>query len=121
MRRVTLDQAAKRPPAIDLRLPATGARVWSAFWEIERSRQGGYGPQAFTYVEIEAWTRLTAADLAPWQVRALMEMDTARRGAWSEVQEEERGRPDGLSRVVSFSNTAAVERMFDRFGDVRDV
>lgn len=98
-----------------------GEPVWSAFWGIERSRQSGYSPQAFTYTEIEVWTRLADRSLAPWEVSAIMEMDAARREAWGQLRDAEEGRPDGLVRVVSFSNAAAAERMFDRMGDVRDV
>lgn len=57
-------------------LPALGARVWSAFMTLNRRRQsGGLGINPLTFAEIEAWTRLTAAELLPWEVRALTAID----------------------------------------------
>lgn len=127
MRRVTLDQAAGRTtePAAH-RLPPLGEGAWAAFWAIERTRQGGMGgAQAFTYVEIEAWTRLADQSLAPWEVEALMAMDSARREVWSQQRDDEDGRPQGPNgeaprRVVSFRDAGAVERLLDGFGEVRD-
>lgn len=127
MRRVTLDQAASR--IVDIaahRLPPLGEGAWTAFWAIERTRQGGMGgAQSFTYAEIEAWTRLSQQPLAPWEVEALTAMDSARREVWGQQRDAEEGRPQGPNgeaprHVVSFSNADAVERMFDRFGDVRE-
>lgn len=113
-----MDQAAGRRANIaDLRLPPLGEQVWSAFWRIEQSRQGGFGPQAFTYLEIEAWARLVQNPLAPWEVEAIMSMDVARRAALDAGKGEER--PPGLTRLVS-AHSEAAERMFDRFGEVRD-
>lgn len=78
------------------------------------------GPQAFAYVEIEAWSRLYRQDLAPWEVEAIMDMDVARRNAWAESKTDGTERPPGITRLVSFQNVEAAERMFDRFGEVRD-
>lgn len=120
MRRVTLDQAGKRrTDHADLRLPPLGESLWSAFWRIEQGRQGGMGPQAFTYQDIEAWTRLADHPLSPWEVEIVMAMDVARREAWNETKDDA-SRPPGMRRIVSFRNVAAAERMFDRFGEVRD-
>lgn len=127
MRRVTLDQAAGRitDPAAH-RLPPLGESAWAAFWSIERTRQGGMGgAQAFTYAEIESWTRLADQPLAPWEVEAVVAMDGARREVWGQQQDGEDGRlhgpnGEGVRRVVSFSDPSAVERMLDGFGDVRD-
>jgi hypothetical protein len=120
VRRVTLDQAAKRPTSLaDLRLPPLGDPIWSAFWRIEQSRQGGYGPQAFTYVELEAWTRLADETLAPWEVEGIMAMDVARREALSADKPEAEAKPAGMRRLVR-ANSKAAEAMFDRFGEVRD-
>lgn len=127
MRRVTLDQAAGRiTDAAAHRFPPLGEGAWAAFWAIERTRQGGMGgAQAFTYAEIEAWTRLADQALAPWEVEALTAMDSARREVWGRQRDEDDGRPQGPNgeaprHVVSFSNASAVERMLDGFGDVRD-
>jgi hypothetical protein len=121
VRRATLDQVAgRKTPVQGLRLPPAGEDIWTAFWRIEQSRQGGMGPQAFAYAEIEAWSRLSRHDLAPWEVEAIMDMDVARRNAWAESKPENGERPPGVRRLVSFRNVEAAERMFDRFGEVRD-
>lgn len=57
--------------------------------------------------------------LSPWEVDIIMAMDVARRSAWDETKDEA-SRPPGLRRLVSFRNVEAAERMFDRFGEVRD-
>lgn len=118
---MTLDQAGKRRSDLDsLRLPSLGDELWAAFWRIEQSRQGGAGgPQAFTFAEIEAWARLADQPFGPGDLEAIMAMDVARRTAWDEVKDAGT-RPPGMRRLVSFRDHAAAERMFDRFGDVRD-
>ncbi|MBB06338.1 MAG: hypothetical protein CML03_12645 [Pseudooceanicola sp.] len=52
--------------------------IWSAFCDLSRTRaKGPEGPQAISYAEIEAWTRLMNVPLSPHHVRTLMAMDRA--------------------------------------------
>ncbi|WP_426314527.1 phage tail assembly chaperone [Methylobacterium fujisawaense] len=63
-----------------LRIPTEAEHVWAWFWDLERGRRAGFSPEPFAYADIAAWARLCGEELRPWEVRALMAMDGARRG-----------------------------------------
>lgn len=50
--------------------------VWFTFWELSAARgSNGFGPNALTFTEIQAWSDLSDQPLSPWEVRALKVMD----------------------------------------------
>lgn len=52
--------------------------VWLDFLEVCGHRGStGHGPAPLTYPDLEAWARLTGADVSPWRVRVLMAVDRA--------------------------------------------
>lgn len=74
-------------------IPAAGEHLWQWFWEIGSGRgPGGFGPEALSYQEIDAWTRLTGWNLTSWEVSAIKMMDQAYLRGVSEVAKEERQR-----------------------------
>lgn len=94
--------------------------MWLAFWQLEQARQTPFeAPQPFSYVEIDAWCRLTGQTLAPWELAAIMEMDVARRVAIAESQEVTQT-PEGVRRTVSLRDVKTAESLFDSFGTVID-
>lgn len=58
-------------------LPREGAYLWNSFIDLHSTRGGGFGPAAITFVEIEAWSRLTASPLEPWEVSIIRAIDDA--------------------------------------------
>lgn len=57
-------------------LPAEIAHVWDWFDELHSARtSNGFGPNALTYSEIEAWNRLTAREVRPFEVEAIKRID----------------------------------------------
>lgn len=54
------------------------AYLWEWFLDLSRTRQiGDFGVQAITYTELAAWSGLRDYRLAPHEVDALLELDTA--------------------------------------------
>lgn len=50
--------------------------LWRAFLELNTSRRSTeMGPQSLSYLEIEAWARLTRQPVSAWQVEVLMRLD----------------------------------------------
>ena len=53
-----------------IEIPIVAQRVFEAFWEIA-------GPEALTWLEIEAYQRGMRVAFEPWETRAVMMMDRA--------------------------------------------
>ena len=52
--------------------------LWTIFAELHSGRgNNGFGPLPLSYSEIDAWSRLTAQPLRPWEVAAIKRIDTA--------------------------------------------
>lgn len=51
--------------------------IWEWFGELSRTRGGGWGPGPITYLEIDAWARLTSNSPEPWEVALIRKLDTA--------------------------------------------
>lgn len=93
---VTNKKANKRSIQFsDLGITPIAQYLWTWFWQIEGSRQGGMAIQAFTYQEIESWARLTNETPRPWEVLTLKSMDQARRDALNVKKEDEKPQLDG--------------------------
>jgi hypothetical protein len=69
-----------------LPLPDAYGYCWQFFSELSRTRtSNGFGQNAISYIEIEAWSRLTSVKLDHLEVRAIVQLDTA----YLTVQSEE--------------------------------
>lgn len=52
--------------------------IWQIFGELHSARaNNGLATSALTYSEMEAWGRLTARQLTPFEVRTIKEIDNA--------------------------------------------
>ena len=54
--------------------PPAGQRVWEWFWELDKGRQTGFGPNAISWSDLKAWQQLTGARPEPWEVVAMYQM-----------------------------------------------
>ncbi|MTH96422.1 hypothetical protein [Roseibium sp. RKSG952] len=73
--------------------------LWAWFWHLDGTRQEGMnGPQAFSYLEIEAWIRLAQPAIRREDVATLLAMDRAYiseyRAVYAERQERQRKRQE---------------------------
>jgi hypothetical protein len=58
--------------------PEEARYLWAWFMELHRARpQGGMGPGAIGYPDIQAWCGLRGVRLAPWEVEVLTALDHA--------------------------------------------
>lgn len=59
-----------------LELPPLGVPVWNYFCDLSRARQSnGFGPQPYTYSEIQAYCNLNGITLQPWELDLLKAID----------------------------------------------
>lgn len=50
--------------------------LWEWFLELHSARQsGGFGAAPISYLEMEAWSRLTDRELRDWEARAIRTLD----------------------------------------------
>lgn len=64
-------------------LPALAAHVWGYFVDLRRTASGGggMGPTYITRQDIRLWEQDEAVRLAPWERRAILDLDAAMRAA----------------------------------------
>ncbi len=61
-----------------LEVPEGGECLWNWFQELSAGRgNNGFGPTAISWADIEAWARLTAIELTPYETLTLRSMDAA--------------------------------------------
>lgn len=66
----------KNPPEVLCKLQ--WAHLWHWFWNLNGSRHSGDGgPQPLSYLEIDAWQRLTRTTVRVEEIQILIEMDGA--------------------------------------------
>lgn len=72
-------------------LPIAGRHIWGWFCELCGSRTAGMASNPLTFMEIEAWARLTGVRPNPFEIRLLKAIDAL----WMSVQGEkvEEGAP----------------------------
>ena len=58
-----------------LDIPLAGRHVWKWFVDVDHGRSG----ESLSYADIEAWGRVCEEIVRPWEARALLAMDLARR------------------------------------------
>jgi hypothetical protein len=56
-------------------LPEGLTSLWRAFNELHESRGAAFGFQRITFVDMEAWQRMTGAALEPWEVELIRKAD----------------------------------------------
>jgi hypothetical protein len=58
-------------------LPENAAHLWAYFWELSRARShNGFGYLALQFTDIEAWSRMTRQKLDPWELNAILRLDS---------------------------------------------
>ena len=57
--------------------PDALAHVWDWFLDLHAGRPSGMGPGPLTWEGIAAWVSLTGIRPAPWEIRAIRELDSA--------------------------------------------
>lgn len=70
-RQELLDELAGPP------LPAGTHYLWVWFTDLSSTRGGGFGIAAISWVEIDAWMRVTGARPTVWEMDRIREMDRA--------------------------------------------
>ena len=92
-------------------LPPEGSGIlWRAFLALSRTRStGANGPNAITFTEIEAWSRLTRTPLEPHHVETLMAMDEV----WMAKVYARQNLPEGAKALPQRSKEAMTPTLFD--------
>jgi len=71
------------------RIPATVRYLYYWFSDLNGARQSsGFGPAAFSFSEIKAWSELKGTRPAPWEIDTLKALDGTWRRVWSEVHDK---------------------------------
>lgn len=66
----------KRPEGPEL--PRGFSHVWNTFVRLHAARTGsGFGANPITYVEIDAYCRLSRLPLDPWEIEVIRALDDA--------------------------------------------
>lgn len=69
-------------------LPVGCEMLWSDFAEMHGTRGNtGFGPAPISFVDIDAWQRVTGARLPAWQVEAIRRADNAYFAVRAEAQQ----------------------------------
>ena len=83
------DKADENPDEPEIREDIE--HIWAWFWQLHARRQNGAnGPQAISYPEIDAWSRITGELLLREEVGILIRMDDGYRQALAEEMEVQR-------------------------------
>lgn len=73
-------------------IPDEGEYLWNWFQELSSGRgNNGFGPSPLGWSDIEAWARLTALLLTPYETLTLRSMDVAWLTASADVQKKNKG------------------------------
>lgn len=82
--------------------------MWDAFNKVSRRRQSAAGLNPLTYVEVEAFSRLTLTYLSAWEVDLLMRIDDA----IIETIHASQPKPDAGPVEVAIDDVAGLKAMF---------
>lgn len=71
------EKTGKTPKEMELpEFPDAAENAWDSWQELSESRPPGFsGPSAITYLEIEAYIRMTGTTLTYWEVDAIKMID----------------------------------------------
>jgi hypothetical protein len=87
-------QTGKRPQILldAPKLPDGCEDLWAIFNELHGCRgSNGFGPSRITFVDIDAWQRITGVRLLPWEVDAIRRADKAFLSRWDEANRASQG------------------------------
>jgi hypothetical protein len=72
-------QSGKRHPKLDgPEIPPALVHLWGWFSELSQGRQpGAMGPARLTFLDIDAWARLTRTPIEPWELSVILRLDSA--------------------------------------------
>ncbi len=70
-------QTGVAPPELvdEPRLPELCQRLWEWFGELAATRQNGFAANPISFMEIDAWSRLTRTRPALWEIKAIRALD----------------------------------------------
>lgn len=70
-------QLGRRPAGLDgPPLPAWGEHLWAAWLELHQGRRVGFnGPEPLAWSDLDAWSRLTGAEIRADEAGLLMQID----------------------------------------------
>ena len=83
----------ERDPELDVPpFPEPLRRLWDKFLSLHEGRTYGInGANPITYLDMDAWMRVTRNSLAPWEVTSIMKIDKA----WIKVINTDEEKTDG--------------------------
>ena len=72
-------------------VPFAGEHLWAWFWEVAEARtSNGFCLLPLSWADIEAWARLTATPLSPYEALTLRRMDAAYLSAHAESTKKDK-------------------------------
>lgn len=79
----------KTPEPVDI--PEAASHVWEWFWKLSAQRSSGFGgAEPISWLEMDAWARLTNTLVTPEEFDMLSALDLAYRSACSEESASKR-------------------------------
>lgn len=69
-------------------LPLCVAYLWQVFLQLHRKRTSGMGANPISILEIDAWCRLNAVQLTPWELDTLDAIDSAVLNQWAKDKKQ---------------------------------
>jgi hypothetical protein len=86
------ERASGKTPEFLLKAPALPKgceELWRIFSELHACRGStGFGPMRITYVDLDAYQRVTGKRLQPWELAAIRKADAAYLDHWDEANHE---------------------------------
>lgn len=87
-----LEKYVGRPQIEESEPPKGVEYVFKWFFSLNRCRgSNGFALLPLGYSELQAWSRLTRTELAPWEAEALIAMDETYRATVAKMAEESNG------------------------------
>lgn len=88
------EQSGKKPLELFTPpLPTNIAYLWEYFIQLHNRRINyGFGQSPLSYLEIDAWSRLTKTKLDQWELKAIIEIDNA---FIASIAKEKADKPNG--------------------------
>lgn len=70
-------------------MPPEARELWDTFQSLSRSRRSGMSAQAFTLVDMQAWSALHGVRLTAWELDTLQLMDAAALAAVAQIRADD--------------------------------
>lgn len=66
----------KHPKDNPVDFPPEAEHIWRYWIELNKARQSnGFGINTISWLELDAWSRMTNTDLEPWEINAIFDID----------------------------------------------